>query len=565
MDNEREAAAGQVWRIGEWLADPASNELRRGQESVHIESKAMEVLVLLARQAGGVVGREELLARVWPRVVVGDDTLTQAVIKLRKALGDEARAPTYIETIPKRGYRLVAEAGLVDGTRTEPPMVRIAGPGESPAPRPTGRGPILSAKWRRGGLAVLVAGLLVAPVWWGMGDWRDTSLEIPDTAIPANDNLPTITVMPLRLLDDDSRHAYLAHGITADLMTDLSRLAGLRVISPAGDGPGSARYLVSGDLQRRGERLKLNIRLVDTNGGQQLWSERFDRAYRDLFAVQDEIARRLVETLAIQVSQAERRRLSTRYTRSLDAYDHFLQARAALLARQPDENIRARELYRQAIALDPAFARAYAGVALTYAEEFRLQWTANGGESLRKARRMAESARQIDPNIREVYWTLAYVSVQEMQHGQAIADLKRAIALDRAYDDAYAQLAAIHNHLGNPAKAIAAMRVAMRLSPNPGHLYYLQLGRAYFFLGDFEQALINLRESAARNPADIEVRIYLTAALAANGNRAEAEWEAEEIRVNRPGFLTRQWLKTYPMAHDGQRRRLAELLSPLGL
>ena len=285
----------------------------------------------------------------------------------------------------------------------------------------------------------------------------------------------------------------------------------------------------------------------------------------DLFAVQDQIIRRLAEALPARMSEAERAQLAKRHTRSLEAYDLFLRARSLFLVRQPDDNLRARELYRQAIEIDPRFARAYAGLAMTHAMEPRLRGQPYADAPLSRALELVESARQIDPDIAEVQWALGFVHAQARRHDRAIDELERAIRLNPSFADAHALLGGIHTYLGAPAKSVPLLRTAMRLDPMGGYLYYLLLGRAYFFEEDLEQALFNLREAAARNPADVETRLFLAAALAATGQGAAAQWEAEEVRALTRDFTLASWLAGYPLASERHRAKLQQRLAGLGL
>jgi DNA-binding winged-HTH domains len=539
---------GKRTLIGDWSVEPTLDALQRGSETVRLEPKAMELLVVLASRPGEVVSREELLSAVWPGVVVGDEALSQVVTKLRKALGDDVRAPTYIETISKRGYRLIAAVTPLGGV----PAAEMAAavPGKPRLPE----------------RAVLI-GLLVALLAGGTYLWQSQhvasladSQTLSDPGVDRISKLPTVTVTAFDSLSDDPAQAYLARGITADLTTDLSRLAGLRVI-----GASRGRYLVSGSVQRAADHLKVNVRLTDSTTGQQLWSERYEKSLGDLFAVQDDIVARLVAALPVKLSEAERSRLARRYTRNLEAYDYFLRGQAALLTRTREDNQTARDMYRKALALDPAFARAYAGLALTHAADYRQQWTDNGPQALTRAFELAETAARIDPEIVEVQWVLAYVHAQSRRHEQAIVHLNRAIALDPSFADAYALLGSIQTYIGQPAKAIPLVRTAIHLNPDAGYLYFLVLGRAYLFRGDAEQALINLKEALSRNAANVESQVYLVATLALAGDKDAARWKAEELHVLEPDFSTGKWLQSYPMTDEGQKQRLTRLLAQAGL
>jgi DNA-binding winged helix-turn-helix (wHTH) protein/TolB-like protein len=533
-------------QIGAWWADRTTNELGRAGETVRIEPKAMEVLMALAERAGQVVSREALLAAVWPGVVVGDEALTQSIIKLRRAFGDNPRAPSYIETISKRGYRLIA------------PLGASALPRHAPAP---GR--------RRIGSLALLAGLALAIAAAGAwlygpasrpGPAADAGLDAFDGEGGGKAALLTVTVLPFETVGAGAEQGYLARGIGADLMTDLSRLSNLRLISG-----GAARYLVSGTVQREAATLRINVRLTDAGTGEQVWSQRFERPFGDLFVIQNEISRSLTAQLPARISDAELRRLAKRYTGSTEAYEYFLRAQALFLVRRAEENRQARDFYAKALELDPKFARAYAGLAMTYAMDYRYQKPAESPAALARALELAQTARLIDPAIPDVHWALGFVHTQRRRHREAIESLEKAIELNRSYADAYALIGGIHTYTGEPAKTIPLLRTALRLNPDGGYLYFQLLGRAYLFQNDLQQALINLREALARNPEDVETRVYLIGALVAEGNRAAAEWEADLLRVHEEGFSARSWLETYPMTSAPHKERLLRLLGEVGL
>lgn len=546
--------------IGEWRVDPAANELTRAGTAVRVEPKVMQVLLQLAECAGGVVSRDQLLDAVWPGVVVGDEALTQTIIKLRRALGDDPRAPAYVETIAKRGYRLVARVRRgTNPSVAENAAQATAGASAPLAPtaaRPGGRRVAVAAIG-----ALLVAAAAVAYLM------STAQAPLPLAPIDAYADAPTVTVVPFDSLGNATDQAYLARGIGNDLMTDLSRLAGVRVIrTGAADATAShARYVVTGSVQRDGETLRINVYLTDSQTSQQLWSERLERPFLDLFAVQDEISRGLVEVLPSKLLEAAKLQAARRYTRNLEAYDHFLRGQSQFLVRQAGANDAARESYRKAIELDPAFARAYAGLAMTYAIDPRLRWEADATSSLARALELAETARQIDPDLPEVHWALGFVYTQQRRPDLALQSLNKAVALNRSYADAYALMAGIYTYIGDPAKGIPLIRTALRLDPGGGHLYFLVLGRAYFCNGDAEQAVINLREAAMRNPVDLETRIFLAAALVAANDLRAAQWEADEVHALEPAFSLRDWLQTYPMTDGRQQARLRQLLKQVGL
>lgn len=538
-------------QIGPWAVNPAADELCRGQQRTHLEPKAMEVLLLLAARAGETVSRAALLDAVWPAVVVGDEVLTQSIIKLRKALGDNPRAPSYIETIPKRGYRLIARV--------------------TPASAAAAAMPMPAAK-RRAQRALALGTLVVLLLCLAAGSWfigsrsrltdaAATDADLMAFAAEGRADTVSVTVLPFDSVGDGQD--YLARGMRGALMADLSRLSRLRVID---GGPGEAGgrlppagFVVTGSVRRDRDRVRVDVRLLDSRTQGPLWSLQLERPLGDLLAMQSEISLGLVAKLPGQISDAERRQLARRNTTSVTAYEDFLHAQALFLVRRPYENAQARDYYLKAIDEDPQFARAYAGLAMTHAMDYRFGRPADRAAALARAQELAQSARQIDPDSPEVQWALGFVLTQGGHYEAAIQALQRAIGLNRSYADAYALLGGIYTYTGAAARSIPLLRLALRFDPRGGYLDFLLLGRAYLFESDLEQALINLREAARRNPEDIEAHVYLAAALVASGDAPAARLEADEVRIREAGFSTRAWLETYPLASRSYRRQLLRL------
>jgi DNA-binding winged helix-turn-helix (wHTH) protein/TolB-like protein len=561
------AAAVQAVRmqVGAWTVEPALNQVSVAGQVTRLEPKAMAVLVHLADRAGEVVSREALLAAAWPGVVVGDDSLTQVVIKLRKALGDDPQQPTYIQTISKKGYRLIAPV-VRSAAATEPGPSAIHA--ESVHAEPARRSPWLAAA----GIALVLA---AGAAWWVAGQ-RDATTLAPRQAVGENAEAAgaSVGVRPFEPLGDEPQTVLLARGITADLVTDLSKVLGVAVIGgpPIGGEAGSPllapvpgmRHIVSGSVQRIGDRLRVQVHLTDAQTGRQVWSERFDRPLGSFFAIQEELGPKILKMLPAKVSEAELRRVALRHTHSLQAYEQFQRGQAALLVRTREENETAREMFRRAIGLDAAFARAYAGLALTYAADYRNRWSADGAAALARAFELAQTAHQMNPDIAETYWVLAFVHVERRQHEQALQLLQTAVRLYPSFADGYALMGGVHTYTGRPADTVRLLRTAMRLNPQAGYLYFLLLGRAYLFLDDLEQARVNLKQAMARNPVNLETHVYAAALDALAGDKAAAAWQAEEIRALQPNFSIRGWLDNYPMTDETQRAKLLQVLGDAG-
>ena len=540
MDTESAFHAHRL-QVGDWTVDPPLNQLSAPGKTVKLEPKAMAVLVHLAQRPGEVVSREALLAAVWPGVVVSDDAVTQVVIKLRKALGDSAETPAYIQTISKRGYRLVAPVGVPQqlpvGEKRKRLILGLAG----------------------GGLAAaFLAGLVI---WWIQDRPAQVAALDLEAARAAQ---PTVTIRPFEALGEDPEAVLLARGLTADLVTDLSKVVGLSVIGVAANAE-SSRYLVTGTVQRVEDRVRLNVRLAEAQTGKQLWSERFDRPLSGFFTIQDELGPKILQILPAKVSEAELRRMAQRHTSNLEAYKYFQRGQAALLVRRKSENETAREMFRRAIGLDASFARAYAALALTYAADYRNHWAADGSAALDRAFELARSAHEMNPDVRETYFALAFVHLERREHAQVLRYLETAVQLYPSFADAYAFMGGVKTYMGRPAEAVPLVRTAMRLNPEGSYLYFLILGRAYLALGDLEQARVNLEHALRRNPEDLESNIYMAVLQLAAGDRGAAAWKADEIRVLQPGFTSRRWLETHPLTDPSQKRKLVQALGELGL
>jgi TolB-like protein/DNA-binding winged helix-turn-helix (wHTH) protein len=334
--------------LGPWRVDPGRNELSRDGEVVRLEPKAVEVLAYLAGRPGEVVPREELLGAVWPGVVVGDDALTQAIIKLRKALGDEAHKPTYIETISKRGYRLIAP---VDGKRVTAIRRR--------------RVPL----WV--GTAVVLVIVLVAVAAMPMLG-KNARMPWPLATDPRgiSTSVPIVAVLPFSNLSGDPKRDYFSDGVTEDIITGLGRFSGLRVMSlnavqefagkPAPlellKARLGARYIVKGSVREVAPQLRVSVELSDTEKGVLLWSERYDGEGAQLFEIQDRIVRSIVGALQVKVTQFEQQRVFTRPTEELEAHDLVLRARSLLHQLDRRANREARGLLARARELAPNYA-----------------------------------------------------------------------------------------------------------------------------------------------------------------------------------------------------------------
>src|SRR5215831_17509481 len=272
------------FRLGAWLVDPSLNTICRNGTAVHVEPKVMEVLVCLAKHTGEAVSKEELLQAVWPDTFVSDHALKGCISDLRRLLEDDAREPRFIQTIPKRGYRLVAPVVPANGAAESTPASSGTLPGQSTTGRVRFRAATFAA-------AVLILTLLIAAT----NRLRDSSVAHA---------IHSLAVLPLQNLSSDPAQEYFSDGMTDALITDLAQIGSLKVISRTSSMqykqtrkslPEIARELkvdgfVEGTIQRSGDRVRITAQLVHGPSDKHLWANSYERDIRDVFMLERDVA-----------------------------------------------------------------------------------------------------------------------------------------------------------------------------------------------------------------------------------------------------------------------------------
>ncbi len=544
--------AAEPFNVAGYRVEPSTLRVCHEGEEARLEAKAMQVLVYLAGRAGQVVSRAELEQQLWPGRFVTEDSVTSAIAKLRRVFGDDAHNPRVIETVPKSGYRLIADVRPIQQTEADP----IAVKGFATPVRPPRREP--GAAW----LIVIVLALGIGFVGWAL-----LSPEgIAPPPIRPLGRQPAVAVLPFENLGSDPEQDYFANGITADLITDLARLKALLVIAPgsvfAYDGDiGGARqiakdmqldYVVVGRVQRLEHRLRINVQLIEARSERALWAERYAGLMTDLFDVQDRITSDVIAALKVKLSAAEQALLADRPTANVVAYGHYLRGVQDHGSRTALQNLSARDHFRQAIELDPTFASAYAGLAMTYAREAIDGWTAHPLRALELAAELAEQAGAMAPHAPQVYFAKGQVELFRGRHARAIAAAERAIEVEPNYADAYALMAWTLNYAGRPDEALAALKQASRLSPRPPASYLEILGEIRFTQGLYRESAATFQRVLGINPGYARARMWNAAALAADGLIESAEWEVDELMVSSPGVTLTRLAFAFPFSDSSE-------------
>ena len=400
------ASSDRRVQVGEWLIEPELLQVRSPGEVRRLEPKVLSLLLFLVDRAPTVTSREEIFQAVWEGRVVVDETLTRAVSLLRQALGDDSKHPRYIETIPTKGYRLVADVREV-----APPPEGSAGrlPTGSPVPAPTS-----STRTSRTSRPILLVGALVLASLVALG--LQLRRGTPEDSVPPA--RPSIAVLPFANPSGDVEGLYLADGLTEELIHQLARIAGLKVVSRTSsmhfreaDEPTSAigrklgvDYLLEGSVMVVDDLVQIRSRLIRLDRDEHLFSRSYDRKLEEIFALQREVARDVVGETQVRLTAAERTRLSSSDPIDPRAYRLYLQGLQALGRRTPAGLRRSLDLLGQVVEQTPDFAPAWSTLAHAHLLTVQFQIDEDG---LREAQLALDRALALDPDSAAAYCALA--------------------------------------------------------------------------------------------------------------------------------------------------------------
>ena len=368
-------------------------------------------------------------------------------------------------------------------------------------------------------------------------------------ALPFPDK-PSIVVLPFDNMSKDPEQEYFSDGLTEVLTSDLSKISSLFVIArnSAFTYKGKAinvqgigkelgvRYVLEGSVQRAGEQVRIVTQLIDTTTGGHLWSERYDRPLKDIFALQDEIVQKITTTLKLQLTLMEKGFSVRKRTDNLEAYDYYLRGVASILQGTKEANAQARQMWERALELDPKYATAYAVLGMTYLIEWAGQLSQDP-QALERAFELAQRAVALDDSLPLAHVVLGDIYLWKKQHEQAIAELERAIALAPNFAYGYSDLGMILNWAGRPQETMGLIEKAIRLDPlipNPAWLWIL--GHAYRLTGRHEEAIAAQKRALARYPDLPHAHAELAIIYSELGQEEEAQAEAAELRRINPSF-----------------------------
>lgn len=524
----------------------------------------MALLVFLCQNAGQVVTREEIEAKVWQNRVVSYDVVTNAIVKIRKALEDDPKHPRIIETLSKKGYRMLAPVSCIDSANDA---------NFTSVPDKSGRrGKLKPRKYYLLFLSIALSGIVAVTLVFNLVNTPEKNTQRYASK--------TIVVLPFTNLTSYKDNEYVVDGITDDLITRLAMTQQLRVISRDSSfyyktGVNdlkriavllNVRYVIHGGVFREGDSLRINAKLIDTETSEHLLTQQFDGGIDDIFRFEDSIVRGVLEKLAIKGSVGDRQDLGTPQTKSPFAYEHFLKGRYLFYKYlSKDENRKARVLFEKSIADDPRFALAYAMLSWTYVFDVMNGWSANQEQSLQTAIDYAQQAIKLEPALPVAYFVSGLAYRQRGEYVKAMVEVEKAIEYDPNYANAHVLYATLLYYAGRPEEGLERIEDAIKLNPHHPYNYTFHLGQAYYVLGRYKDAITTFKKGLESNPASERLHVWLAAAYAQQGAALEAEWESQTVLSLNPEFSVERMRKAFPFKDTDDREHFIQGLVKAGL
>ncbi len=523
--------ASRILRFGSYELDVRAGELRKGGIKLRLQGQPIQVLATLLGRPGELVTREELRAQIWPAetFVDFDHGLHNAISRIREVLGDSTDNPRFIETLPRRGYRFkgsVETAGL-----KEPPA-------QAPAPvevQPAEESPVAAVPQKRRAFVMPVV-VLIGVVAGALALVLTVSRRAASVPV-----VRSIAVLPLANFSGDPAQEYFVDGMTDELITDLAKLSALRVISRTSvmrykgtrkNLPEIARELnvdgiIEGSVMRSGQRVRVTAQLLYGPTDKHLWAETYDRDLGDVLSMQSEVAQAIAQQVRVQVTPQQQASLRTPRPVNPEAYDDYLKGRYYLTSEfttsQPLN--KAKTYFEEAVRKDPGFARAYSGLADSYAYlAFFRQMPSEA--AYRLANEAIQRALVLDDSIGETHDTLGVLNWRYKWDWEAAErEMNEAIARAPSYSCAHEDRAEYLAFRGRRAEARAEMAKVTELDPSIASV--MTESGVDYQLRDFEGLIQVSRKGVALNPNEWLEHFFLGFGYEGTGKQMEAVLEFE--------------------------------------
>lgn len=541
-----------IYQFGPFQLDSAEETLSRESKPVALTGKEFQTLLVLVENSGRTVTKDDLLSKVWPDTFVEELTLAQNISTLRKALGDDKSDSKYIQTVPRKGYRFIAPVIQLDEAHAAP------APGKVPAKQ--------KPVW-----VIAVVGLSLLAVAIGVYLFRANTRKVDQRA-----QVKSIAVLPFQPLTAGDRDEALQLGMADALITKLSNIKQI-VVRPTSsilkysnttpDPVVAGREqmvdsLLEGKVQRSGDRIRVTVQLIRVSDNQPLWADTFDETFTNIFAVQDSISQQVAQRLVAQLTGEEQRQLAKRYTDNTEAYQLYLKGRFFWNKFDEDGLNKAIDYFKQAIAIDPNYALAYAGLSVSYAVQGAIG-VLPPAQTWADAKWTAEKAVALDDTLAEGHSALGGLKLlYEWDWPATDRELKRALELNPNYAEAHELSGYYYWVMGELDMAIAELRRAQELAPLSA-IITLDVAQALYYQGRYDECLEMSMKARELDP-DFPPPLFLPGqAYERKGMYAKAITECESV-IEKYGRQP-QFLATLGFAYgaSGKRREAEGIVNEL--
>ena len=484
--------------IGDWQVHRLDGVIRGPDGERRLRPKTMDVLLCLAASPGDVVTRDRLISEVWGRELISDEPLTTCIAELRRSLNDQRGSPRYIQTVPKRGYRLVA--AVSSSSSQAGATAKAARPVEAEM---AAAAQVEKLNARSAGTRLTKAGSIIGLI--GLTAWliiEALRMDAPPDTLSVDElgNEPSIAVLPFVSLSAEPDAIFFGAGIAEEILNGLTQIDGLRVTSRTSSFALKDRqldvatiaerlgvsYILEGSVRRSGNTLRITAQLIDVASDSHVWSEVYEQESQEIFQIQRDISTRVTEALKLALNLSEKERLGIIGTTSASAYDYYLRGRQLIPRRTTVSLEKAAENFEAAIAIDAEFAQAHLGLADTYLlltdynDSPDTQW-------MERSLVAVHEALRLDPELGEAYATLGAVRHEQRDYDGAEAAFLEAVARAPNYPTTYHWYGFFLYDTAQQVKADKYLRMALRQDPLSSALQY-GLGANLVAMGQFEEA-----------------------------------------------------------------------------
>jgi adenylate cyclase len=423
-------------------------------------------------------------------------------------------------------------------------------------------------------LILIVGGLLI----WRAASPPKEVASVEKMAFPLPDK-PSIAVLPFDNMSDDPKQEYFSDGITEEIITSLSKVPQLFIIArnstftyknkpvkiqQVAEDLG-VRYVLEGSVRKSGQRVRVTAQLIDAITGSHLWADRYERELKDIFAVQDEVTKKIITALQVRLTQGEQARTAAKGTSNLEAYLKIMQARVNLYRANTETVPLARQLAEEAIALDPGYATAYRMLGVAHMHSAFLGISKSPKQSVAKALELAKKALELDDTDGYSHAVLGFLLALIRQYDKAVVEAERGVALDPNVADIHAWSGSIYRYVGRWEEAIVAYEKAIRLNPIPPGWYSFGLGLAYGWTGRYDEAITECQKAVRDHPNSLYARMFMTLVYSFSGRNEEARAEAAEVLRINPKFNLEAWGKRLKYKNKDDHERFINTLRKAGL